>query len=243
MALISTGGRFVWWKTNHGAGARILAADPGLVADGALTAAAEEVEVLTVVLGLAHVHDLAANGALTPGQGGSRAPNQRENPWRNPALINQIVPPRAKNLALAQTLASPAPRADPGSKRSVNPGVVPRRNLPVRSQEAAHAPIQRKEMRNVPQSRLLAKIVSSPSLQPSALPPGPGLALDPDQPHKIDDFGKDVLNKMKVTSYTPGLWPLCFRCLQIEKGLYLLAQIGKSGSLYFLVSLFCLLFL
>lgn len=184
MALMSMGGRFAWWKTNLGASARILAADPDLAAGGAL--AAGKVGVLTAVPGPAHDLNLAASAGLTPGQDGNPTRHQRErlatlNPQRSlaHALANHTVPLRAKSHALAQTLASHAPRADPKSKGSESPGVVPRRNLPVGSPEAAHVPIQGAETENASQDLHLAEIVSSPCPQASALHPAQGLALDP----------------------------------------------------------------
>lgn len=177
-------GRFAWWKTNLGASAPILAADPGLVAGGALTAA--EVGLLTVVPGLAHVLVLAANAGLTPGRDGS--PDLK----RSLAHANHTVPQRAKSLA--QTLVSPAPRADPKSKRDTTPEVPPRRNLPLGSLEAARTPVRRAATTNIPQRFPPSRTVSSPSPQPSAPPPAPGHTLDPDRPPKIDHFCNDVQN-------------------------------------------------
>lgn len=171
-------GRFVWWKTNLAADAHILAADPGLVADGALTAA--EVEARP---GPAHGLSHAAKGDLAPGQRGSRIPDPRGNPVLNPqrslvlALANLTVPPRA-------ALGSLAPRAHPKSKPRANPGVVPRRSRPVRSHKADQGPVQRVGERNIPPNHPRAR--RHPSPLPSTPPPAPSLALDPDQPRRID---------------------------------------------------------
>ncbi len=176
---------------------------------------------------------LAANAGLTPGRDESPAPDQRETPPLNPqrslahALANHTVPPRAKSLT--QTLVSPAPRVDPESKRSMNPEVVPRRNLPVRSLEAARGPVQRVVTRNIPQNFPPSRTVSSPSPQRSALPPAPGLALDPDRPPKTDRFCNNVQNLIMVGNI-PGP---CLRCLQIKKDFYRLELIGTSWNLYF----------
>lgn len=178
-------GRFVWWKTNLATSARIPVADPGLVADAAL--AAEEVEAPP---GPARVLGHAAKGDLTPGRRGSRILGQRGSPVLNqqrslvPTPTNLAVPPRAKSLALAQTLANLAPRAHPKSKPHSNPGVLPRRSRPVRSQEADQGPFQRVEARNLPHNPPHAR--GHPSPLPSAPPPALGLPLDPDQPPRID---------------------------------------------------------
>lgn len=204
-------GRSVWWRTNLDAGARILAADPGLGAGGALTA--EEVEALTVGPGLAHILDLAASPALTPDRKESPTPNLQRSPGHT--LANLKVPPRAKKLTLTQTLASHAQRADPKSKPNVNPGVVPRRNPPIRSLEATRAPVQRVEMRNKPQNHLLAR---TPSPQQSARPPAP----DPDQPLKTDQLLPYVLKKNDKSHPRA----VSLRCLQSIW--YLLALIWSS---------------
>ena len=132
-----------------------------------------------------------ASADLTPGQDRSHTPDQRESqatlsPQRSlaHATANHTVPPRAKSLALIQTLASHAPRVDLKSKWNVNPEVAPKTNLPIRSLEAAHVHVHKVEMKNIPQDLLLARTVSSPSPQPSALRPDPGLALEPGQPPK-----------------------------------------------------------
>lgn len=150
MGLMSMGGRSVWWKTNPGAGALVLAADPGLVAGGALTATAVEAGVPTAVPD--HGLSLAASTGLTPGQDGNHTQGQRGSPVTlnlqrslTHTLTNCTVPLRAKSPTLAQTLASHAPRADPKSRRNANPKVVPRRNPTVRSLEAARIPTQRVE--------------------------------------------------------------------------------------------------
>lgn len=193
-------GRFVWWKTNRDESALILAAGRGPVADGALTAVAGEAGLLTVVPDLTHVLGLAASADLIRDQGGSPAPDQRETPPLNPqrslahTLGNLTVPRRAKSLA--QKLVSPAPRADPKSKRSVNPEAVPKRSLPGRSLEAAHARDLRAATRSIPQNFPPPPTASSPSLQPSALPPAAGLALDPDQPPKTDHFCSSIQKTM-----------------------------------------------
>lgn len=130
------------------------------------------------------VLSLAASAGLTPGQDGNHTLGQRGSPVTL-NLQRSLVPPRAKSPALAQTLASHAPRVDPKSRRNANPEVVPRRNPTVRSLEAARAHTQRVETKNTPQNLHSTRTMSSPSPRPSALCPAPGLALDPGVPLSV----------------------------------------------------------
>lgn len=193
-------GRFVWWKTNLGASVLILEADPGLIAGKDLTV--DEAEAIAAVPGLAHNLDLAANSSPTTSQDKGHVLHQRisPNPTRNVVFASLTALPRAKSLGLAQTLTNHAPRAHQKSKQSSNPEVTPRRRRPVRGLVADLDPGLRAEMKNVP---LNLQTVDIQSLQLRPLHPGPdpGLALDPDHPHKIDSFCQNENGLNQICDY------------------------------------------